>query len=130
MAAERLHGDVRIATVRARDWAGMVRYYRECLGLEQRFADETSQYAMFDAGPIRLAVEGPAMPALARDPGAGALVLNFEVPDLAEAVRALRENAAQVLGEVRHRPGYSYATVRDPEGNQHIVYQRRTPPAA
>jgi predicted enzyme related to lactoylglutathione lyase len=129
MAAELLNGEVRIATVRVQDWAGMVRYYRDCLGLQQRFADEASEYAMFDAGPIRLAVEGPAMPALPREQGAGALVLNFEVPDLGEALRALRGNEAQVQGEVRHGPGYTYAAVCDPEGNQHIVYQRRAAPA-
>jgi len=29
-----------------------------------------------------------------------------------------------LLTEVRHGPGYDYVAVDDPEGNEHIVFQR------
>ena len=124
MADTDLNGEIRIATVRAADWRGTVRYYRDVLGLPQKFADEASQYAMFEAGPIRLAVEGPAKPAFHRRAGAAATLLNFQVDDLAAAVAGLESRGARVLCEVRHGPGYDFVAVGDPEGNEHIVYQR------
>ena len=124
MSADAFSGALRIATVRATNWRELVRYYRDCVGLRQQFVDEASEYAMFDAGTIRLAVEGPAKPALARAPGAGALVLNFEVASLADALRGFEASGALVEAGVQHGPGYDYLALRDPEGNQHIVYER------
>jgi predicted enzyme related to lactoylglutathione lyase len=124
MAGEPLCGEVRIATVRTLNWVAMVRYYRDCVGLKERFVDEASQYAMFDAGPIRIALEGPAKPALPRAPGSGAVILNLEVPDLPRAVSGLQANGVQLQSELRQGPGYLYVGIADPEGNQHIVYQR------
>jgi predicted enzyme related to lactoylglutathione lyase len=125
MAGEPLCGEVRIATVRTLNWAAMVRYYRDCVGLKQLFVDEVSQYAMFDAGPIRIALEGADKPALPRSAGSGAVILNLEVPDLPRAVSGLQANGAQLQSELRQGPGYSYVGIEDPEGNQHIVFQRR-----
>ena len=127
MSADAFSGALRIATVRATNWRELVRYYRDCVGLRPQFVDEASEYAMFDAGPIRLAVEGPAQPAVARAPDAGALVLNFEVSSLADALHGFEQSGAMVQTGVRHGPGYDYVAIRDPEGNQHIVYQRTAP---
>ena len=96
MPDAKLQGDVRIATVRAGNWQEMVSYYRDSLGLAQKFADEASQYAMFEAGPIRIAVEGSAKPAFPRGEQAGAMLLNFEVADLEGALLALNARGANV----------------------------------
>ncbi|HSV35493.1 MAG TPA: VOC family protein [Ramlibacter sp.] len=119
-----LRGEVRIATVRADDWPEMVRYYRDSLGLKQKFADEASQYAMFEGGPIQVAVEGPAKPAFVRGARAGATLLNFQVADLSATLQALTDHGARVLTKVCHGPGYDFVAVGDPEGNEHIIYQR------
>lgn len=117
-------GEIRIVTLRAGNWAETVRYYRQCVGLKAKFVDDASQYAMFDAGPVRFAIEGPARPAHARGPASGALMANFEVTDLAMTVKNLAANGASVLTDIRHGPGYDYVAFADPEGNEHIVYQK------
>ena len=125
-------GEIRIVTLRARNWRETVRYYRQCVGLKERFIDDASQYAMFEVGPVRFAIEGPARPAYARGHDSGALMANFQVADLAGTVRNLADNGASVLTDIRHGPGYDYVAIADPEGNEHIVYQKATvkePPA-
>lgn len=116
-------GEIRIVTLRARNWAETVRYYKQCLGLKEKSVDEPAQYAMFDAGPVRFAIEGPASPAHARGHASGALMANFQVSDLAATVRKLADSGAQVLTDIRHGPGYDYVAFADPEGNEHIIYQ-------
>lgn len=124
MSTRPFEGEIRIVTLRARHWHEAVRYYRECIGLKQRFADEATQYAMFEAGPVRFAIEGPDRPAQGRGLGSAALMANFEVADLAATIGNLAANGAQLLTDIRHGPGYDYVTIADPEGNEHIVYQR------
>jgi len=116
-------GEIRIVTLRARNWRETVRYYKQCIGLKEKFVDEPAQYAMFEAGAVRFAIEGPASPAYARGHASGALMANFQVGDLAATVRNLADNGAQVLTDIRHGPGYDYVAFADPEGNEHIVYQ-------
>jgi predicted enzyme related to lactoylglutathione lyase len=122
--ADAILTDVRIVTVRTLNWAEMVRYYSETLGLKRKFSDSANEYAMFEAGSIRIAIEGPVKPAYRRVNGAGATMMNFEVDNLETALEELRGRGAQVLTEVRQGPGYDYVAVSDPEGNEHIVYQR------
>lgn len=124
MSTNLFEGEIRIVTLRARNWRETVRYYKECIGLKQKFSDEASQYAMFEAGPVRFAIEGPDRPAYGRGLASGALVANFQVADLAATARRLAANGAQVLMDIRHGPGYDYVAIADPEGNEHIVYQR------
>jgi len=116
-------GEIRIVTLRTRNWPETVRYYKQCVGLKEKFVDEPSQYAMFDAGPVRFAVEGPARPAYARGDASGALMANFQVADLAETVRNLTDHGAKALTDILHGPGYDYVAFADPEGNEYIVYQ-------
>ena len=116
-------GEIRIVTLRARNWHETVRYYQQCVGLKEKFVDEPAQYAMFDTGPVRFAVEGPARPAYARGGASGALMANFQVADLAETVRNLTDHGARALTDIRHGPGYDYVAFADPEGNEYIVYQ-------
>ena len=93
--------------------------------LKQKFSDEASQYAMFDAGPVRFAIEGSLRPAYPRGDWSGALMANFQVNDIAQARRELAASGAHVLSEVLQGPGYDYIAIADPEGNEHIVYQRK-----
>ena len=124
MSSDAVLSKASIATLRVRDWHGMVSHYRDHLGLKQLFADELTQYAMFDAGPLRLAIEGPARTAVPKTGQAGALLLNFEVPSLESALAELRRRGALGNVEVQYGPGYDYVAIEDPEYNQHIVYQR------
>ena len=71
-------GTIGIVTLRVEQWQAMVEFYRDRLGLRPAMVDEAHQYAMFDTGAVRLALEGPAHPAFARGPGRPAMMLNFQ----------------------------------------------------
>lgn len=121
--------DIRIITLRTENWDEMVAYYRDRVGLVQKFADPKSQYAMFETGVVRLAIEGTFKPAFARRPGIGALMANFQVTNLADAVKNLAQHGVAMLTEIRHGPDYDYVAFADPEGNEHIMYERQRRPA-
>ena len=116
--------NIQIVTLRVDKWSEMVDYYKNQLKLTPKFSDLQNQYAMFDTGPVRLAIEGTAKPAFAKRPDRPGVMLNFGVADLAEAIESLRAGGVALLTEVRHGPGYDYVAVDDPEGNEHIVFQR------
>ena len=75
-------GTIGIVTLRVEQWQAMVEFYRDRLGLRPAMVDEAHQYAMFDTGAVRLALEGPAHPAFARGPGRPAMMLNFQTDNL------------------------------------------------
>jgi len=120
--------NIQIITLRVDDWARMVAYYRDQVGLAMKFADEDNQYAMFDTGPVRLAIEGGLRPAFARRPGRPGVMVNFQVDDLGHGVQNLRDKGVELLTDVCHGPGYDYVAMADPEGNEHIVLQRAVRP--
>lgn len=120
--------DFRIVTLRVDQWPEMVDYYEKQLNLTLKFADRQNEYAMFDTGAVRLAIEGKVKPAFAKRSDSPGPMLNFEVPDLQHAIASLRAGGVQVLTEVRHGPGYDYVALADPEGHEHIVFQRAARP--
>jgi catechol 2,3-dioxygenase-like lactoylglutathione lyase family enzyme len=92
------------------DWHRSRRWYREALRLEEAFVDEAGRFALFAAGPTRLALkEGTAVP--------GGVVLSFEVDDLAAW--------ATVFGaEVKESAeGYRRVRVSDPDGHVIVLFQ-------
>lgn len=127
--AEATLSDVRIITLRVQNWADTVRYYSEVLGLKRKFSDDPNEYAMFEAGSVRIAIEGPVKPAYRREGKAGATMMNFHVEDLEAALERLKSAGAKLVTDILHGPGYDYVAVADPEGNEHIVYQRKPQPA-
>jgi predicted enzyme related to lactoylglutathione lyase len=92
-----------------------VKFYQEVLGLELIRRDG-SNWAMFDAGPVRLALHGAVEGRPIETGGATAV---FAVDDLDASRAALEERGVEFdehLGEVE---GYArFATLRDPDGNR------------
>jgi predicted enzyme related to lactoylglutathione lyase len=117
-------GTIGIVTLRVEQWQAMLEFYRDRLGLRAAMVDEAHQYAMFDTGAVRLALEGPAHPAFARGPGRPAMMLNFQTDDIEVAIEGLKEHDVPLLTPLKHGPGYAFAVFADPEGNEQIVYQR------
>jgi predicted enzyme related to lactoylglutathione lyase len=119
-----VNAEVGIVTLRVDNWKDMLAYYRDKMGLKPRMVAEDVQYAMFDTGTVRFAIEGPAKPAFAKRKGKGALVTNFKVEDIKTTLAELQRNGVKVLTEIKQGPNYDYVVVEDPEGNEQIVYQR------
>ena len=102
------------------DFGAAFRFYRDTLGLECTFGDESDSYADFDTGDASLAIftrKHQAETVQLREPGDGALVV-LQVDDVDEAAARLR------LAEPISRPdwGIRVAYLRDPSGNLVELY--------
>jgi predicted enzyme related to lactoylglutathione lyase len=100
-----------------------VKFYEDVMGLRLLRRDG-SNWAMFDAGPVRLALHGAVEGRPIETGGATAV---FAVDDLDASRAALEERGAEFEEQVGEVEGYArFATLRDPDGNrvQIIEYAR------
>jgi catechol 2,3-dioxygenase-like lactoylglutathione lyase family enzyme len=110
------------------DYAACVRFYRDTLGLEPTFGDETSGYADFDTGSVSLALFDRAEMAAAVE-GVGAndddspapgdrVVLVVGVEDVDATCAALCEAGVDFETDPTDRAdwGIRVAHCRDPDG--------------
>jgi len=106
------------------DFGAAFRFYRDALGLEAGFGDESSGYASFAAGDGTLAIferaDQGAVVEL-RPPGDSTLTV-LEVDDVDAVVERLREHVVQ---DPQDQPdwGGRVAYVRDPSGNLLELFQ-------
>ncbi len=124
-AEARMITGIGIVALRCRDWEGSVGFYRDALGLPVRLVDEEHKYAMFFTGDVRLAVEDiGSSPALPPTPDQSVVAVNFRVEDLDGTVRALSARGVGFTSEIAQGLGYRYAKFADPEGNEHVLFER------
>ena len=100
--------------IRTSQWASLVNWYREGLGVRSLFRVVDEGYALLAAGNARLAIIAH------EDPGSATsrISLALEVPDLLAAVVRLQAMGIDV-GSPRENPeGYDEITTTDPDGNQ------------
>src|SRR5947209_11454001 len=95
-----------------RDWPAAVAWYRDVLGLPLERLDAAGDFALFRAGPGRVALKaGEPRPAGAR--------LYFHVADLSAELARLAALGVPPDGDVAVSPeGYRRAFVRDPDGHR------------
>ena len=108
----------------------LAEFYRDKVGLKPRMVDEAHEYVMFDTGAVRFALEGPNFPAYAKAKGHPAMMVNFTTEDIHAAMQEMKLKGVKVLTEIKKGPGYDYVAFADPEGNEHIVFQRAPRPPA
>jgi lactoylglutathione lyase len=108
-----------------RDYATCFRFYRDVLGLEPTFGDETSGYADFRTGDISLALfdRGEMLEAIQIAPsttseGQDRVALIFQAGSVDEAVAELEGKGVQFVTRPTDRPdwGIRVAHFRDPDG--------------
>lgn len=124
--------EVRVSTG---DQGASFRFWREVMGLEPSFGEETSEYAAFSAGrdQVSVALFGRKHMAEAiggQDPGG--VVLSFEVADVDEAAARLRARGATLVAEPTDRPEWGNlrsAHLRDPDGNLVELFSKMPEPA-
>ena len=118
-------GPVGIVALKVQDWKKMVDYYRDTLGLKTRVVDEQHEYAMFDTGAARFALEsGGVASTFPKGVGQNPVQVNFQTESLETTVDALRKKGVNFVTNVKPGPGYNYIVFADPEGNQQVIYQR------
>ncbi|WP_433326510.1 VOC family protein [Spirillospora sp. CA-294931] len=103
----------------ARDVAEAVRFYRDGLGLELRFADG-DRFAAFDGGGATFALAGPE-----EDVTGGEPAVSFEVGEVAAAARRAIEAGARLVRGPEEGPHEIRAVLRDPDGNPFVLYAKR-----
>ncbi|PZC47502.1 MAG: hypothetical protein C1O27_001449 [Chloroflexi bacterium] len=115
-----------IIALKCKDWEGMIIFYRDTLGLPVRLVDEAHKYAMFFTGDVRFAIEDIGIaPANPPEPDQSVVVVNFRVEGLEGTVAELSAKGVAFSSDIRQGPGYRYAKFADPEGNQHVLFERQ-----
>ena len=93
-----------------RDWPQSLAWYRDRLGLTLIMLDEPKQFALFDAGTLRLSLK-------AGTPTPGGIRLFFEVQDLPEMLTRLIASGVAITSPMKSSPeGYRRAFTTDPDG--------------
>lgn len=100
------------------DVAQATAFYDSVLGLPVKFQDG-ERFAAVDAGPLSLALAGPA-----EDVTVGRVAASFKVDDVEAAVARAREAGATVVHEAERGPHEIRAVVLDPWDNPVVVYKR------
>lgn len=106
------------AGLSVQDLAGEIAFYRDVLGLTLRRSG--ADWAHFEAGGGALfeLFSGGQAREEAKSPAEQALVIGFEVADLAAEVALLESRGVQFTGEIESYRQQSWATFVDPEGNR------------
>jgi catechol 2,3-dioxygenase-like lactoylglutathione lyase family enzyme len=99
------------------DWPAAVDWYRDVLGLGLLLRVEADRFALFQAGPARLALKaGEAAP--------GGALLAFEVDDLSAWLKRLAGRGVAPEGPVKVSPeGYRQALLRGPDGQRLSLFE-------
>ena len=117
--------------LRCRDQARMIEFYTRVIGLvEERRLDQIG-LVQLRAGASLIDLVPASAPRVESGLNVDHFCLGAEIADLGEAVRYLRDNGVEVLGEPAQRYGARGTGlsiyVRDPEGN--VVELKQMPPA-
>ena len=99
------------------DWPAALAWYAEVLGVQPALRVEGDRFALFQAGPSRLALkQGQAR--------AGSVLLTLEVADLAAKLASLESRGIRPEGPVKTSPeGYRRAMLRDPDGHRLSLFE-------
>src|SRR5438874_158650 len=107
--------------LRVRDWLVALAWYRDVLGLELLLRVDADAFALFAAGPARVALKGGI-------PTAGVL-LAFEVDDLDAWLGRLAQQGVSPTGPITISPeGYRRARFHDPDGHDLSLFEWRPAP--
>jgi catechol 2,3-dioxygenase-like lactoylglutathione lyase family enzyme len=100
-----------------RNWPASVAWYGGVLGLRLVMRVDADRFALFRAGPTRLALK-------AGEPQPGTALLTFEVRDLAAQLLRLAEHGVAPEEPVKTSPeGYRRVLLRDPDGYRLSLFE-------
>ena len=100
------------------DLGRAVEFYEKSLGLTVAYRDDAAGWAEIDLGAIHLGLQ-QAEPA-----GGGTNpYLNLAVEDLDGTMTLLKERGVELVGEVATDAVGRSVTVKDPDGNQFVLFE-------
>jgi len=102
----------------AADLAGLVAFYRDCLGLSLNFQDG-DRYAEFEKCHVGFAVTSGE-----ESTGSSGLVMAFAVEDLEVVAGSVAAMGGDILSDSEHGPHERRMLVADPDGRPIVLYQR------
>lgn len=106
---------------RVADMEAAIHFYRDVLGLDLKLRDG-DRWAAFDVGGVTLALAGGAAG------GPGGATVSLRVVGIDTLLDELRARGAEV-GQVEHGPHERRARLRDPAGNELVVYEPLSRPS-
>ena len=114
----------------ATNWPGTVAFYRDIVGLEEKFSNEAAGWAEFDLGGPSLAVERADPDDAESTALAGRFLgISVSVPDIESTYQSLTAKGVEFLAPPEQQPwGGVLAHFKDPE--QNIVTLLGTPEEA
>ncbi len=113
-----------IVEIRVEDWAAAVKWYTETLGLEAEVLEHEDEYGWLSPpeGDARIALYSARRVHDSR--GKSRCLPCFEVEDITETMRELRQRGVEVLnGPTVSEEGYTSADIVDLEGNVIELYE-------
>jgi len=101
------------------NWNMLRQWLSQCLGLCESLVDDARRFALFEAGPCRLAIrqrQGPEV-------SSAGWLLHLEVDDLDAELARLAEQGVHRAGPIQaSSEGYRQAVVLSPEGHRFSLF--------
>ena len=115
---------ISLTIIHVSDLRRAVRFYRDLLGL--RLTAETSQWAEFQIGDCRLALQGGADPTLTiPHKAAGYMSFSLEVDDVIEAYEILKASGVEFVRPPAEHEFGMLAVMRDPDARDIMLFEPR-----
>lgn len=121
---EGLFKRISLTIIHVSDLRRSVHFYRDLLGLQ--LTAETSQWAEFQIGECRLALQGGADPTLTiPHKAAGYLSFSLEVDDVIEAYEVLKASGVEFVRPPAEHEFGMLAVMRDPDARDIMLFEPR-----
>jgi hypothetical protein len=118
--------DLFMTVIKAVDWAKVLSWYVDTLGLMAILADSEHQFALLAAGTGRLAIQGD--PEQTSSEAASTVRLVFLVPDVDQERHRLMGRGVEVGTPVENaREGYREIRLHDPNGTSVTLFSWTDP---
>lgn len=115
---------ISLTIIHVSDLRRAVHFYRDLLGLH--LTAETSEWAEFQIGECRLALQGGADPTLSiPHKAAGYLSFSFEVDDVVEAYEVLKAAGVEFVRPPAEHEFGMLAVMRDPDARDIMLFEPR-----
>jgi lactoylglutathione lyase len=115
---------ISLTIIHVSDLRRAVHFYRDLLGL--KLTAETSQWAEFQIGDCRLALQGGADPTLTiPHKAAGYISFSLEVDDVVEAYEVLKAAGVEFIRPPAEHEFGMLAVLRDPDARDIMLFEPR-----
>lgn len=103
------------------DMERSVKFYRDTLGIDAPFNEESSLWTEFDTLPVSFALCHPTK----KRPWNGSPAIALAVADIYKTIDELRAKGVKIINEAEETSVCFMAFIEDPDGNRICIHQRK-----